>query len=257
MREGGAAAAAGAAEGAEAAGGVRDRARERAPGGPPRSQHATEPRAARNRSDAPGFTPPRWLRPLLFVASLLPFLWIAGALASDWLNGTRLLGSNPIEEIEHFTGKWALAFLALSLAVTPARRVFAANWLARYRRTFGLFAFFYAAVHLLVYFVLDLELFWGELSEDIVERPYITIGMTAFVLLVPLALTSTKGAIRRLGKRWTALHRLAYVVPVLGLVHFFMAVKRDITQPLVFAVVFALLLGWRVARSRAGRARPA
>ncbi len=199
------------------------------------------------------FAPPRWLRPLVFALSLVPFVWIAGALASDLLNGTRLLGSNPIEEIEHFTGKWALAFLGLSLAITPARRVLGANWLARYRRTFGLFAFFYATTHLLTYFVLDLELYWSEMWEDIVERPYITIGMTAFLLLVPLALTSTKGSIRRLGKRWTALHRLAYVVPVLGLVHFWMAVKRDVTQPLLFAAAFALLLGWRVARARRAR----
>ena len=131
------------------------------------------------------------------------------------------------------------------------------GWLIRYRRTFGLFAFFYACVHLSIYFGLDIELTWSLLVEDVLDRLYITLGMTALVLLTPLALTSTKRWIKRLGnRRWTALHRLVYVSVVLGCIHFYMAVKRDVREPLAFAAVAALLLGVRVWWMRADRARP-
>ena len=204
------------------------------------------------------WTPPRWMRPVVFVLCLVPALWAIGAIASDYFNGTRLLGSNPIKEAEHFTGRWVLRFLMFTLAVTPVRQTLGWNWLQKYRRMLGLFAFFYAALHLSIYFLLDLELVWGDLWADIVKRPYITIGMLAFLLLVPLAVTSTARMVKRLGgKRWAALHRTIYVIVVLGTIHFWMAVKRDITLPLVFALIFAVLLGYRIGASRRRRARAA
>ena len=203
-------------------------------------------------------TPPRWLRPVVFVAALIPAAWVVGAIASDYFNGTRLLGSNPIKDAEHFTGRWVLRFLAVTLAVTPVRQTLGWNWLQKYRRMFGLFAFFYALLHLLIYVLLDLQLMWGELAADIIKRPYITIGMTAFLLLLPLAVTSTAKMVKRLGgKRWAALHRAVYVVVILGTIHFWMAVKRDITDPLIFALIFAVLLGYRVVRWRRRRAEAA
>jgi sulfoxide reductase heme-binding subunit YedZ len=200
------------------------------------------------------WVPPRWLRPLVFAVSLLPAVWVAAAIASDFFTGTRLLGSNPIKEAEHFTGRWVLRFLMFTLAVTPIRQTLGWNWLQRYRRMLGLFAFAYALIHLSIYFFLDLELVWGDLWADIVKRPYITIGMAAFLLLLPLAVTSTAKMVKRLGgKRWAALHRSIYVIVVLGTIHFWMAVKRDITLPLVFAAIFAVLLGYRVMAWRRRR----
>jgi sulfoxide reductase heme-binding subunit YedZ len=197
---------------------------------------------------------PRWLHPLLVAVAFLPLAWVAYAMWSDVFQGTRHLGSEPIKESEHFTGKWALRFLLLTLAVTPAIRITRLGWLIKYRRTFGLVAFTYACVHLTIYFGLDIELMWDNLVEDVLDRTYITLGMTALVLLVPLALTSTRGWIRRLGnRRWNALHRLVYVSAVLGCIHFFMAVKRDVREPLVFMTILALLLGYRVVASRRER----
>jgi len=197
------------------------------------------------------WSPPRWLRPLVFVVCLIPAAWVVFAIASDFVSGTRLLGSNPIKEAEHFTGRWVLRFLMFTLAVTPIRQTLGWNWLQRYRRMLGLFAFAYATMHLSIYFFLDLELAWGDLWADIVKRPYITIGMAAFALLVPLAVTSTAKMVKRLGgKRWAALHRSIYVIVVLGTIHFWMAVKRDITLPLIFALIFAVLLGYRVVAWR-------
>jgi len=197
------------------------------------------------------WSPPRWLRPLVFVVCLIPAAWVVFAIASDFFSGTRLLGSNPIKEAEDFTGRWVLRFLMFTLAVTPIRQTLGWNWLQRYRRMLGLFAFAYATMHLSIYFFLDLELAWGDLWADIVKRPYITIGMAAFALLVPLAVTSTAKMVKRLGgKRWAALHRSIYVIVVLGTIHFWMAVKRDITLPLIFALIFAVLLGYRVVAWR-------
>ena len=197
------------------------------------------------------WSPPRWLRPLVFVVCLIPAAWVVFAIASDFFSGTRLLGSNPIKEAEHFTGRWVLRFLMFTLAVTPIRQTLGWNWLQRYRRMLGLFAFAYATMHLSIYFFLDLELAWGDLWADIVKRPYITIGMAAFALLVPLAVKSTAKMVKRLGgKRWAALHRSIYVIVVLGTIHFWMAVKRDITLPLIFALIFAVLLGYRVVAWR-------
>lgn len=220
-------------------------------GAPPNKDITTPAPTERHQNRARGIKQPRWLPALVFILSLLPFLYVAAAIASDFFEGTRYLGSNPIKESEHFTGKWALRFLALSLAVTPAVRLLRVGWLIRYRRTFGLFAFFYASTHLVIYGVLDVELTWSDMLEDVAKRLYITIGMTALALMVPLAVTSTKGWIRRMGNaRWNALHRAAYASAVLGLVHYWMSVKKDITEPAIFGIVFASLLGWRVWNAR-------
>lgn len=193
------------------------------------------------------WSPPRRTKQVVLVLTLVPLLIGAYGVISDLFLGTRWFGSNPIKEAEHFTGEWTLRMLMLTLAVTPARRLLGWNWLARYRRMLGVTAFFYGLVHLLIYFVLDVELDWMQLVEDIAKRPYVTIGMLAFLLMLPLAITSTAGMVRRLGgKRWAALHRLIYVIVVLGTIHFWMAVKKDITDPLIYASIFAALLGWRL-----------
>lgn len=237
------------------------RAARRASGGaPPAGESAAPAVSVRHRSPARRTLPPppRWLHPLVVALGVVPFLYIAGALLSDFLQGTRVLGSNPIKEAEHMSGKMAIRFLLFSLAITPAIRLTRTGWLIRYRRTFGLFAFAYACFHLLIYAVLDVELMWSILVEDVTDRIYITLGMSAFLLLLPLAITSTKGWIRRLGSsRWNVLHRAVYVAVVLAMIHYFMAVKRDVTDPLILAVLFAGLFGYRLWRAWQGRARAA
>jgi sulfoxide reductase heme-binding subunit YedZ len=199
---------------------------------------------------------PRWFPAVLFVASCVPAAIALAAMGSDILGGTRFFGSNPIKEGEHFLGEWTLRFLIAVLAVTPLRALLGWNWLAKHRRTMGLFAFGYLMLHWLTYALLDVQLDWGELVTDLMKRPYIMIGMGGLVLMVPLAITSTKGMIRRLGgKRWYRLHQLVYVVPVLGAIHFWMAVKKDISDPLAFATIFAALGAWRVWKWRKGTAR--
>jgi methionine sulfoxide reductase heme-binding subunit len=223
-------------------------------GAPPVAQGTARASRSGNRKPAARFKEPRFLHAVIILAATIPFLWAAAAFASDLWRGTSFLTAEPITELEHFTGKWTLRFLGLTLAITPLIALTRLGWLIRYRRTFGLFAFFYACVHFTIYLTLDLELLFSEIFEDITERPYITIGFTALMLLVPLAWTSTKGWIRRLGgKRWNALHRLVYVSSVLGVIHFWMSVKRDLTSPILFALLFATLLGWRVWRAIAER----
>lgn len=202
--------------------------------------------AARRGSRSPSRAAGRAARVLVFAAALVPL----ALLVRDALTGG--LGANPVEEITHRTGWWALALLMATLAVTPVRRLTGWNRLAGYRRMVGLFAFFYATLHVLTYFGLD-QLFAMEyLVEDVIERPYITVGFTAWLLLVPLALTSTRGWIRRLGRRWQKLHRLVYVAAALGVLHFLWLVKADTREPLIFGAILVLLLGARVAR-RLGR----
>lgn len=200
---------------------------------------------------------PRGFGPLLVLAAALPALWFAWALYSDFTRGTRHLGTDPIKAAEHAYGLWTLRFLLLTLAITPLRRLTGWNWLAKHRRTLGLYAFAYGVMHLLVWAIIDVQVViddlvgWDEVMTDLFKRPFITIGMLALLLMLPLAVTSTQAMIRRLGRRWQALHRLIYVVAVLGLVHFWMAVKLDWREPAVYAAVLALLLGWRlVARRR-------
>jgi methionine sulfoxide reductase heme-binding subunit len=187
-------------------------------------------------------------KPLVFAASLLPLAWlICGAM--EWLGAS--LGADPVKKLEHECGKTALNFLLLTLAVSPVRSLAGLPQLLRLRRMLGLFAFFYATLHFSVYLVLDLELNWHMLGADIAKRPYITIGFTALLLMIPLALTSTNGMMRRLGRRWQSLHRLVYVIELLGVWHFYWQVKRDVREPLIYVGILAALLGYRWVRARA------
>jgi sulfoxide reductase heme-binding subunit YedZ len=186
-------------------------------------------------------------KPLVFIASLIPLLWLTcGALG--WLDQS--LGADPTKKLEHAFGKTALNFLMLTLLVTPVRALTGWSHLVRLRRMLGLFAFFYAVMHFTTYVVLDLELNFRTVLADIAKRPYITIGFIALVLLVPLAVTSTNGMMRRLGRRWQKLHRLIYVIAILGVWHFYWQVKRDIREPLIYVGILSVLLGFRVLRAR-------
>ena len=192
----------------------------------------------------------RLVRPLVVLAALAPALWMAWAFAAD------RLGADPVEKLQAVTGKWALVFLALTLAVTPARRLFGWNALQRYRRMLGLFAFFYASLHLANYVGLWMWFDASDIAEDVIEHPWVWIGVLAWTLLLPLAVTSTAGWVRRLGgRRWRRLHRLTYLAAVAGLVHFFLAVKRDRLEPTVYALVFATLLAARPLLGRGGHGR--
>jgi methionine sulfoxide reductase heme-binding subunit len=197
---------------------------------------------------------PRGFAPALFVLACLPAAYAIAALASDLTRHTRYFGSNPIKEGEHFLGLWCLRLLIATLLVTPLRELLGWSWLGRHRRTLGLFAFSYAALHWLTYALLDVQLDWADLKTDLAERPYIMIGMGGLTLLLPLALTSSAAAMRRLGgKRWALLHRLVYVAAVLGVVHFWMAVKKDIQSPLTYAAIFGALFLYRLVRWRLRR----
>ena len=176
------------------------------------------------------------LRPAAWVLSLFPLALLV------WRAATNSLGADPIEEILHFSGYWALVLLLATLAVSPARRWSGWNPLIGVRRLLGLFAFFYATLHAATYFGLDQALDIPAIAEDIVEHPFVTVGFLAWVLLIPLAATSTRGWIRRLGKRWQRLHGLVYVVGILGVVHFLWSTQVDEPEPLIFAAVLAVLL---------------
>lgn len=180
-------------------------------------------------------------KPAVFLAALTPFLW----LAYRAYQGN--LGINPAETLQLDTGGWALNFLITTLAITPIRRLTGWNRLIQYRRMLGLFAFFYASLHFLTYLVLDQYFAFGEMLRDVAKRPFITAGFLAFVLMIPLALTSTKGWIRRLGRRWQMLHRLIYVSGVAAAIHYVWKVKVAVGLPVYYAIVMALLLGFRVA----------
>jgi sulfoxide reductase heme-binding subunit YedZ len=178
---------------------------------------------------------------VVFFACLIPL----GLLGWKAYNGA--LGANPIEVITHATGDWILRFLLITLAITPLRKLTGQLWLIRYRRMFGLFAFFYGVLHFLTYIWLDKFFDLHEMLADVAKRRFITVGFTGFVLLIPLALTSTKGWIRRLGgKRWQALHRLIYVSAMAGVIHYVWLVKADLRKPLQYAAVLSLLLGYRL-----------
>jgi sulfoxide reductase heme-binding subunit YedZ len=160
------------------------------------------------------------------------------------------LGTNAIETIQDTFGEWGLRFLVITLAVTPLRDWFKAPWLISLRRMLGLFAFAYVLLHFLNWLVLDQTFYWTGIVADIAKRPFITVGFTALVLLVPLAVTSTNGMMRRLGKRWKILHRLIYVIALLGVWHFYWQVKADIREPLIYLAIVLVLLGWRVWKIR-------
>ena len=183
----------------------------------------------------------RWIKPIVFLACLLPLARLG------WKGYAGNLGANPIEVITHSTGDWILTFLLVTLAITPLRKLTRQLWLIRFRRMFGLFAFFYACLHFLTYIWLDKFFDLHEMVADIAKRRFITMGLTAFVLLIPLAITSTSGWIRRLGgRRWNLLHRLVYVSAVAGVVHYLWLVKADIRKPLQYAAILFLLLAYRV-----------
>jgi len=182
----------------------------------------------------------RLAKPLVFALCLLPLGWLV------WRGVGGDLGANPIEALIRSLGDWALRLLLVALAVTPVRQITGWNGLARFRRMLGLFAFFYVVVHLLSYVGLDQFFDWGAIGREIVKRRYITLGMAAVLLLLPLAVTSTDGMIRRLGgRRWRNLHRLVYVIGPLAVTHHWMMVKKDISQPMLHAAILVLLLGWR------------
>ncbi len=158
------------------------------------------------------------------------------------------LGSNPIEAIRLFTGDWTLYFLLITLTITPLRKLTGYNDIIRYRRMLGLYAFYYACLHFLSYLILDQFFDWGEIWRDVLKRPYITIGTAAFVLMIPLAVTSTNAMMKRLGKRWKKLHSLIYVIGVLGILHFLWLVKADVREPLLLGGILIILLLLRVSR---------
>ena len=192
-----------------------------------------------------------WIKPTVFALCLLPVAWLVFALFTD------RLGANPIEALTRDTGEWALRFLLITLCMSPLRRYMGWNWPLRVRRMLGLFAFFYVCVHLTSYLWLDQFFDWSEILRDIFKRPFITVGMAAFLLLIPLAVTSTRRMQKRLGRRWVKLHRLAYVVPALGVLHFWWLVKADVRTPLVYALLLTALLGMRLAwRLRQPASRP-
>lgn len=186
------------------------------------------------------------------VACAAPLAWLV--LRGFGIGGTTL-GANPVETVLHGLGTTGLNLLLVTLAVTPARRLAGINWLVRLRRLLGLWCFFYVLMHFASYALLDLQLAWGEIFVDIVERPYITVGMAALVGLIPLALTSTQGMQRRLGRRWSTLHRAIYGIAVLAVVHFFWQTKADLSEPLIYSGVLAVLLGYRAVHAVRQRSR--
>ncbi len=180
------------------------------------------------------------IKPAVFVLCLFP------ALLAAWAVWKHQAGANPVEYITHASGDWTLRFLLITLAITPLRFLLQMQVLLRYRRMLGLFAFFYASLHLTTYLWLDQFFDWGEIWKDVYKRPFITAGFTGFVLMVPLAITSTKGWIRRLGgKRWQALHRLIYFSAAAGCIHYYWLVKSDVRLPLMYSALLLLLLGYR------------
>jgi len=192
-------------------------------------------------------------KPLLFVACLLP---LADLARRAFEVGGASLGANPVEALLHGLGLWALRFLVVTLAVTPLKDILGKPWPLAFRRMLGLFAFFYVLLHFLTWLIIDQEMIWSGILTDIGKRPFITIGFAAFLMLIPLAVTSTNGMVRRLGaRRWRKLHRLVYVVVLLGVWHFYWLVKSDVREPLMYLGITIVLLGWRVwqARQRAVR----
>jgi sulfoxide reductase heme-binding subunit YedZ len=189
----------------------------------------------------------RALKPLLFVLCALPLAWLVARLLG--LAGLGL-GANPIDELQDRLGTWGLRLLLATLCVTPLAVSLRKPWLMGLRRMLGLYAFTYLALHFLTWLVLDQWIDLQAIAADIVERPYITVGFTAFLMLVPLAVTSTAGWMRRLGRRWQQLHRLVYVAVVLGVTHFWWQVKADWREPAAYALVLVVLFGWRIRRAR-------
>jgi sulfoxide reductase heme-binding subunit YedZ len=191
------------------------------------------------------------IKPAVFLLSLLPALWVAAA--AFGIGGS--LGANPVEAILDHFGNWGLRFVMIALAVTPLRQITGFNWLARFRRMLGLFAFFYVLMHFLTWLVLDQGLLMSAIIEDIAKRPFITIGFAALVLLTAMAATSTASIRRHLGRAWDKLHYSVYAVGILAVWHYWWQVKADIREPLIYAGILVFLLGYRLYRRRARRQR--
>jgi sulfoxide reductase heme-binding subunit YedZ len=181
-------------------------------------------------------------KPLVFLLCLVPAVLVV----SDATGLTGGLGVNAVEDIQDRFGNWGLRFIMITLAVTPLRQLTGRNWLIRFRRMLGLFAFFYVLLHFLTWLVLDQTLLWSEIRVDIFERPFITVGFAALLLLTAMAVTSTNGMRRRLGRRWQPLHYSVYAVGILAVVHFWWQVKLDTREPAVYAAILILLLGYRI-----------
>lgn len=184
----------------------------------------------------------RWAKPLVWMLCLAPLAYLT------WLAWKSDLGANPIERVEHFTGDWTLRLIVATLAITPLRKLLRLPELIRFRRLIGLFAFFYACLHFLAYVGLDQFFDMAAIWKDIAKRPYVTAGFTGFLAMIPLAVTSTVGWIRRLGgKRWQRLHRLIYLTAIAGVIHYYWLVKSDVRLPVFYGVLVVLELGFRVA----------
>jgi sulfoxide reductase heme-binding subunit YedZ len=183
------------------------------------------------------------IKAALFTVCLVPLGQIIHGIVTD------SLGANPIEAVTRSLGDWTLRFLLITLAVTPLRRFIGLNWLLRLRRMLGLFTFFYASLHMLSYVCLDQFFAWNFILKDIYKRPFITVGFASFILLIPLAVTSTNAMMKRLGRNWLRLHRAVYVIAIFGVLHFWWLVKKDITEPVLYAGILAVLLGLRLVWS--------
>ncbi len=179
-----------------------------------------------------------YVKPVVFVLCLLPFAYLLFGV----LTSADFLGANPVEYLAHRTGDWGLRFMLIVLMVSPLRRLTGWSGLLKFRRMLGLFAFFYVTLHLVVYVGLDLGFNWPDLGEDILERPYITVGFTAWLLLIPLALTSTRKMMRVLGRHWKKLHQLVYLIAFAGVVHYVWLVKKDLSEPLIYVGIFVVLM---------------
>ena len=184
---------------------------------------------------------PWWIR-----KSIAWVLLGSPALYATYLIAINDLGANPLETLTDHTGQWTLRFLLLGLLITPLRQLTGWVSLIRYRRLIGLFAAFYATTHMSLWLFIDQQLDWGLLVEDVLDRPYITLGFIGWLLLLPLVATSTKGMVKKLGASWRKLHRAVYIIPVLGIVHYTMSLKADFSLPILYGVILAVLLGFRV-----------
>lgn len=190
---------------------------------------------------------PKYLKPLLFLLCLVPFISLLYAAI------TQQLGPNPVEALIRGFGDWALYFLLLGLAISPARQLLKLSSLVSYRRMLGLFAFFYVCLHFFSYIWFEMFFDWSEIVQDIIKRPFITIGFICFLLLLPLALTSTNKMMRRLKKNWGRLHRLVYPISLLAMLHYFMMTRADYLQPALLLMILLLLLGYRLLRWQRGK----
>lgn len=185
----------------------------------------------------------RWTKVFLFLLCITP------AACLGWFAYQQNLGANPVEYITHFTGDWTIRFICITLAVTPLRGLLNQPQLIRFRRMFGLFAFFYGTLHFTTWFCLDKWFDWNEMLKDIAKRPFITVGFAGFILMAPLAVTSTAGWVRRLGyARWQRLHRLIYVTAIAAVVHYYWLVKSDVRLPLMYGSIIAVLFAYRIAK---------